>query len=218
MRLRPLFLCVLLPLAASCGREADTPAAREALLLRAARNGDAKAVTRYLDAGVDIEARNPGDAWTPLMWAAVRDHADLVRMLVARGSRLEVRDRKGLTALLVAARWGSRNGVGALLDAGANIGAVDDIGWNALMWACFKGQTDMAALLLDRGASLEARDPDGRTPLMLAAKKGHEKTVALLLSRGASLTARGPDGRTASDHAAKSGYDDLARRLHVTGR
>ena len=217
MTMRPRTLGLLLPLAAACG-EADTPAAREALLLRAARNGDAKTVTRYLDEGVDIEARNPGDAWTPLMWAAVRDHADLVRLLVARGSRLEVRDRKGLTALLVAARWGSRNGVGALLDAGANIGAVDDIGWNALMWSCFKGQTDMAALLLDRGASLEARDPDGRTPLMLAARKGHEKTVALLLSRGASLSARGPDGRTASDLAAKSGYDDLARLLGVTGR
>lgn len=215
MRPTPLLLSALLTLGAACGREADTPAAREERLLRAARNGDAKTVTRYLDAGVDIEARNPGDAWTPLMWAAVRDHADLVRLLVARGSRLEVRDRKGLTALLVAARWGSRGGVGALLDAGANIGAVDDIGWNALMWACFKGQTDMAALLLDRGASLEARDPDGRTPLMLAAKKGHEKTVEMLLARGASITARGPDGQTASDLAAKNGYDDLARRLRA---
>lgn len=215
MRPRPLFLCALLTAGAACGREADTPAAREGRLLRAARNGDAKQVTRYLDAGVDIEARNPGDAWTPLMWAAVRDHADLVRLLVSRGARLEVRDRKGLTALLVAARWGSRAGVGALLDEGANIGAVDDIGWNALMWASFKGQTDMAALLLDRGASLEARDPDGRTPLMLAAKKGHEKTVALLLARGASITARGPDGQSASDLAAKNGYDDLARRLRA---
>jgi ankyrin repeat protein len=213
MRPRTLVLCLLVPFSAACGGEADTPAAREERLLRAARNGDGKAVVRYLDAGVDIEARNPGDAWTPLMWAAVRDHEDVVRLMVGRGARLETRDRKGLTALLIAARWGSRKGVGALLDAGARIGAADDIGWNALMWASFKGQTDMAALLLDRGASLEGRDPDGRTPLMLAAKKGHEKTVALLLGRGASLEARGPDGLTASDLALKNGYDDLARQM-----
>lgn len=213
MRPRTLVLCLLLPFVAACGREADTAAAREERLLRAARNGDAKAVVRYLDAGVDIEARNPGDAWTPLMWAAVRDHDAVVKLLISRGARLEIRDRKGLTALLVAARWGSRKGVGALLDAGANIGAVDEIGWNALMWASFKGQAEMAAYLLDRGAALEARDPDGRTPLMLAAKKGHEPTVALLLARGASIEARGPDGQTASDLAVKNGYEDLARRL-----
>ncbi|MBI2384610.1 MAG: ankyrin repeat domain-containing protein [Elusimicrobia bacterium] len=212
MRLRPLVLCALLSSVAACG-EADGPAAREERLLRAARNGDARTVVRLLDAGVDVEARNPGDAWTPLMWAAVRDHADLVKLLTARGARIEVRDRKGLTALLVAARWGSRKGVGALLDAGASIGAVDEIGWNALMWSCFKGQTDMAALLLDRGASLEGLDPDGRTPLMLAAKKGHEKTAAMLLTRGASIATRGPDGLTAADLAEKNGYDDLARRL-----
>lgn len=212
MRPRTLVLCLLLPLGAACG-EADTPAAREERLLRAARNGDARAVVRYLDAGVDVEARNPGDAWTPLMWAAVRDHDDVVRVLVARGARLEARDRKGLTALLVAARWGSRRGVAALLDAGASIGAADDIGWNALMWSCFKGQTEMAALLLDRGAALDGRDPDGRTPLMLAAKKGHEKTVALLLDRGAELRALGPGRLNAADLAEKNGYADLARRL-----
>ncbi|MDP3542635.1 MAG: ankyrin repeat domain-containing protein [Elusimicrobiota bacterium] len=213
--MRTLALCLLLPLAASCGGEGDTPAEREERLLRSARNGDMKTVVLLLDEGVDLEARNPGDAWTPLMWAAVRNHTPLVTHLISRGARLEARDRKGLTAIMVAARWGSGDGVAALLDGGANIGATDDIGWNALMWAAFKGQTDMAALLLDRGARLEGRDPNGRTPLMLAAKKGHAKTVAMLLARGADITTLGPDRKTAADMAEKNGYDDLAKLLRA---
>lgn len=214
MRLRLAALGVLLSLAAACDRDGGSVTS-EVRLLRAAREGKAAEVARLLDLGVDIETRNPGDGWTPLFWASVRGHPEVVKLLVSRGARLEARDRRGLTPLLHAARWGKKEGVAALLAEGASLGAVDGNGWNALMWAAFKGQTDMAAFLLDQGAALEARDPDGRTPLMLAAMKGQVRSVELLLARGARAGAPGPDKRTAADLADESGYADLARSLRA---
>ncbi len=181
MKFQSVFLCLLAALAAC----ADTESSREIRLLRAARNGETKAVARLLDLGADIETRNPGDGWTPLMWAAVRDQSACVKLLISRGAKVEARDRRGLTALMAAARWGKKDGVAALLEGGARVGAIDDNGWNALMWASFKGQSDMAAFLIAHGASLDARDPDGRTALTLASMKAQAKTVELLRARGA---------------------------------
>lgn len=212
MRFRFIFMGLLLALGAACSFD-DSNEAREHRLLRAAKNGYMGDLRSLLDQGVDIEARNPSDGWSPLFWAAVRDNGAAVKFLASRGANLETRDRKGLTALMCAARWGQKDGVGALLEAGANIEAVDGNGWTALMWAAFKGQPDMAAFLLDRGAVLEARDIDGRTPYILAAMKGHEKTVVILRARGANIGARGPEGKTGADLAEKNGYADLAKRL-----
>lgn len=210
VKLPTAIVCLLALLAAAC---ADTESDREVRLIRAARNGESKTITAMLDAGADIETRNPGDSWTPLMWAAARDQSACVKLLVARGAKLEAADPHGMTALMGAARWGKKEGVAALLDSGARIGATDRSGWNALMWAAFKGQTEMVALLLDRGAQLEGRDPAGRTPLMLAAMKGRDKTVDLLLARGASAAVRDSEGHTAAELAAADGYADLAKRL-----
>jgi serine/threonine-protein phosphatase 6 regulatory ankyrin repeat subunit B len=215
MRFHFVFIALLLSLGAACDLD-DSSAAREHRLLRAARNGYTGDIKKLLDQGVDIEARNPSDGWSPVFWAAVRDNAPAVKLLASRGANIEARDRKGLTALMCAARWGHSEGVVALLDAGANIEAVDGNGWSALMWAAFKGQSEMAAFLLDRGAVLETRDIDGRTPLILAAMKGHEKTVTLLLARGAAIGARGPGGKTAADLAEMNGYADLAKRIRAS--
>lgn len=213
MRFRLLALSLLGLSVAACGLGADAGMKREERLIQAAKTGDLDSIRALLDAGVGVEAKNPGDGWTPLMWAAVRDQAPAVKLLIARGANREARDRKGLTALQAASRWGRKDGVGALIDAGARVGAVDDNGWSALMWAAFKGQTDMAALLLDRGADLEARDPEGMSPLMRAAMKGQDRTVTLLLARGARGGARSNDGETAADLAQRGGYADLARKL-----
>jgi ankyrin repeat protein len=176
--MRGLAVILLLPFAAACAD--DSTSGHEERLLRAARQGDLKTVASMLDRGTDIEAANPGNGWTPLFWAAVKGNAPVIRLLLARGARIEARDTRGLTPLMAAARWGRIDGVAALLDGGARIGAVDQNGWNALMWASFKGQTDMAAFLLERGAPSGARDGDGNTALSLATMKRHAGTIEVL--------------------------------------
>jgi len=61
------------------------PAPRSGELPRAARDGDAAEVVRLLDAGVPVDALDR-DARTALDLAAQKNHADVVRVLLAAGA------------------------------------------------------------------------------------------------------------------------------------
>jgi ankyrin repeat protein len=92
-----------LPEAAGLGRVDDAvrllPAAdargRHAALALAAQHGHPEVVRLLLDAGEDPSRYNPDGHHahsTPLHQAVCSDHADVVRLLVERGARLDVRD------------------------------------------------------------------------------------------------------------------------------
>ena len=74
-----------------------------------------------------------------------------------RGADLDAKERKGNTALHIAAHHGYKETCAVLLDNGANFAAKDDNGWTALHHAAVMGQLETCALLLDRGADLNAR-------------------------------------------------------------
>ena len=67
------------------------------------------------------------------MLAAYEGQRDAVKELLARGAKLEMRDRGGSTSL----HWGvlcpNLNMIDDLLDSGADTLAVDYNGWSALM-------------------------------------------------------------------------------------
>jgi ankyrin repeat protein len=74
--------------------EADG-AARHAALALASQHGHADVVRRLLDAGEDANRFNPDGFHshaTPLHHAALAGHVDVVRLLVARGARLDIED------------------------------------------------------------------------------------------------------------------------------
>lgn len=78
-------------------------------LLLGARNGDLKTLTRLLNEGADIEPRNPGDGWTPLLAAArwgKKGHEEAVTLLLARGAVLDARGSDGMTAAELAVKNG----------------------------------------------------------------------------------------------------------------
>lgn len=92
-----------LPAAASLGRERDaekllpqaTPEDRHRALALAAQHGHAGIVRMLLDAGEDPNRYNPPMCHahsTPLHQAALEGHEDVVRLLVERGARLDIRD------------------------------------------------------------------------------------------------------------------------------
>jgi hypothetical protein len=89
---------------AGLGRVEDTarllPAAdgqsKHAALALAAQHGHTEAVRLLLDAGEDPNRYNPDGFHshsTPLHQAVCSNHADMVRLLVERGARLDIRDR-----------------------------------------------------------------------------------------------------------------------------
>jgi ankyrin repeat protein len=89
--------------AAGLGREDEArqllpladPKSRHVALALAAQHGHAAVVGLLLDAGEDPDRYNP-DGYhahsTPLHQAAFADHADVVRLLVERGARLDMKD------------------------------------------------------------------------------------------------------------------------------
>lgn len=195
---------------ASGGR---TPAASEAGLApihRAAADGDAAAVARLIARGVDLEATIKGgpiatEGMTPLLLAAYKGNAEVVRALIDADARLEARTADGRTPLIYAAGWGSAETVAALIEAGARVDARADAGMTALMFAAAP-RPDVAVLsaLIDAGADVNARNKWRQDPLMIAARAGALDKVERLLASGADATSTDLNEETALSLAAET--------------
>jgi ankyrin repeat protein len=96
---------------------ADGPA-RHAALALAAQHGHAEVVRLLLDAGEDPSRYNP-DGYhghsTPLHQAVWSDHLDVVRLLVERGARLDLRDKVYQGTPLGWANYGGRAAIAEYL-------------------------------------------------------------------------------------------------------
>src|SRR5262249_20674812 len=107
-RFLPVVLCSLVT-ALAC---ADAPRDQ---LHEAARQGDVKKVQQLLDQGADVNARNRFGA-TPLWFAAYKNRADVVKLLLARKADPELRDNVwDSTPLALAASFDSTDAVKLLL-------------------------------------------------------------------------------------------------------
>ena len=74
---------------------------------------------------------------------------------------MDVANSSGVTALMVACRYGREACARALLDKGANVDVANSDGFTALMAACQNGHEACARALLDKGAKVDVADSDG---------------------------------------------------------
>ena len=191
---------------------------------RAAREGDAWAVSRFLDAGMAPDVTCP-EGLTTLSAAALAARPDIIDTLIAAGADIDAHQPGGRTPLLLAAETGHSTTIQTLLAAGANPDFRDPEGWtalaiatwhghlaaiellapeapaseldSALLLASLAGNVASTELLLRAGASVEAVDAEGRTPLMLAARHAHAETCRILLENGANrFSVLGDNGPT----------------------
>ena len=102
------------------------------------------------------------------MWAAARNNADSIRMLVEFGGDIKVRTQRegaggrgstfmaaaptGFSPFLFAVRAGAIDGAKALLEAGANVNDLLSDGQSALIVAIANAHWELAGILLDKGA------------------------------------------------------------------
>ncbi|MEZ4270366.1 MAG: ankyrin repeat domain-containing protein [Myxococcota bacterium] len=149
---------------------------------------------------------------TLLMFAATggysksEDNADIVRLLLSRGAKIDARNSWGESALHYAAKDGMTEAVRVLVEAGADINAGDNRDSTPLMSASFDGHLGVVRLLAqDPRIEINARSKDGDTALLLASR-GHDDNVelidALLSVPGIDVNMQDDGGSTAIMHAA----------------
>lgn len=130
------------------------------------------------------------DNGEPLILAALkRGHTVVAKIILGAGADVNLRNRLGLTALLVACgktTHGYRVITEALIAKGANVNVRDPLGNTPLLLALSGQMFDIAALLVQHGANVFATSPKGVTPVELARSYGTPealKLVELMLSR-----------------------------------
>src|SRR5262245_22298376 len=112
-----------------CGKRAD--AARMELaqvnipftemdFIENARQGNSTAVGLFIDAGINLEAKDRVGQ-TALMTAALASQLDTARLLLAKGADPNAKDKFGGTALMTATWKGNKEMVLALLANGADL-------------------------------------------------------------------------------------------------
>jgi ankyrin repeat protein len=174
--------------------------------------------------GINLNSKDTEDGRTPL-YATMKGHESVVRLLIKRGVNVTVADNHGVTALHLAARGVYTAilrlllGGGALIEARMTLidGSTDRSRRTPLHWATIEGQIGSMAALLDAGAQVDAINAWNRTPLHLAARFGDDEAVKLLVERNSYLEARCDTNETPLHFAVEENRYSVAQILLDSG-
>ncbi len=185
----------------------------ETPLMTCAKAGSVDAVNLLIEYGAAVNATEPSQKQTALMWAAAERHPNVVSALIAAHADLKAHSKDGFTAIHFAARVGDLESIKLLLAAGVDVnlptqtgdpgvaaagggrggrgGGGAATGYTPLLIATLRAQVDVALYLLDHGA-----DPNILAPRALRPCIGHPPLgKATLRIRCTVLKTRCPEFR-----------------------
>ncbi len=108
---------------------------------------------------------------------------DSLRQLELTAERINARNTKGYSALMLAAYNGNVEVARFLLDRGADPDSADLTGSTVLMGAAFKGDLAIVRMLIDAGARVEARNARNQSALDFANMFGRADVARFLKSQ-----------------------------------
>jgi ankyrin repeat protein len=197
-----------------------TPITGESFFLWCCRHGLDKALPVLLKKEKVNLGQKTSDGETALVLACEgksAGHANVVKLLLAKGADVNQKLDTGETVLHVAAFNGNAKMVQVLLKAKANVAAKDKSGYTPLHLAAWNGHAAVVAELLNAGAKADTTVNGGYTPLHAAAWKGQYNVVKLLLDNKANVNAKDSDGLTPLHKAAWNGHLNVVRLLVESG-
>ncbi len=182
----------------------------------AANDGNIDAIKKHLAAGADVNASDRNGV-TPLRYAVVQDHGELVELLIAEGADVNATDENGATPLHMAATQGHKEIAMLLIAEGADVDWPSDDKSTPLRYAAVRGHTELVELLIAEGADVNASDENGATSLHMAAARGHKEIAKLLIAEGADLGWPANDQSTPLHYAAVRSHGELVELLIAEG-
>jgi ankyrin repeat protein len=200
------------------GANPNTPIATGVTpIMTCARSGNADAVRLLLAGDADVNAKEPSQNQTALMWAAAEHHPDVVRRLIEAKADLRARTKNGFTPLHFAAREGDIESARLLLAAGLDINTQSqpDLPPSANPEPAPRagGASGGNPQPLAGRRAVSATASDGATPLLVATMRGHVPFALFLLEQGASPDA-GDAGLTPLHWAAATWENGTANPVY----
>ncbi|GMG06610.1 unnamed protein product [Aspergillus oryzae var. brunneus] len=136
-------------------------------------HGYAEIVKLLVEKGVSLETKDRNGC-TPLLLAAVNQHAAVVKLLIEKGVNTKYKDGQGRDLLLWTVMHGYEGVVKVLIEKGAYLELKDQNGPTPISLAARHGHTAVVGILTEHGANLKNGDWYGKLPLSWTATYGHE--------------------------------------------
>jgi ankyrin repeat protein len=197
---------------------------RSSPVLYASQTGHIGLLEDLLQHGGSLDCQNI--EWQgPLMMAAKYNRANMVRHLIQTHfkDQLDLKDRNGSTAHMVASLQSAALAVRVLLDAGADVNAANSNGDTALLLGVcqdnyeYRDVESTLSLLIGRGANIHHENAAGNNALILAAEHGNLSAVKMLLEHGARVHMVNLFGSNAATMAARGGFTETAKAILAAG-
>lgn len=190
-------------------------------LLSTAAAGRLAEVTRLIEAGADLEARD-SQGRTPLLLAVANDHAAVARALLAAGASPDARADNRDTPWLLAGAAGRTEIVAAILPLRPDLTLRNRYGGTALIPACERAHVETVKLLLTSGIDVNHVNDLGWTCLLEIVMLGdggprHREVARLVLAAGADPNLADREGRSPLGHARQRGQSEIAAMIAAVG-
>jgi len=199
------------------GASADATFPRWTALSAAAFYGRPSVVDLLLELGAGINKVDAAGGNSPLHGAIVGEEPEIASQLIERGADVNLRNKAGLSALMMAAAIGHPGLVSSLIEKGAVVDAKSESGETALMYTSEGGSLEIVQLLKAKGADVNTQTNGGRTPLIYAVGGKQAGIVGWLLENGADARLQTKSGRTALWEAVESEDLEIAKTLIKAG-
>jgi ankyrin repeat protein len=152
-------------------------------------------VDELLNKGVNINLPYNHSGWTPFMWVC-KEHCDpdIIEKFLQYNPKINLKNKEGLTALHIMARYRSSfDCLALLIKKGANVDAQDNDGWTPLMDAVKHPQAMMRKDLirgLAENSDTSVKNNEGKTAYDIAKENEafNDDTLLLFLKPVDDLT------------------------------